>query len=57
MTVQCGNNCRKQRKIYEWVKRIKRWQTNVRDDACSGQAQTVTSGEVKEQIDQHILNN
>jgi hypothetical protein len=35
MTVQYGNNCMNQGKVYEWVGRFKGGQLSVVDGACS----------------------
>jgi hypothetical protein len=60
MTVQYGDNCMSQRKVYERVERFGGggWRSvDDDDDARSGGSLTVTCVEVKERIDQRIRDN
>jgi hypothetical protein len=56
MTVQCGDNCISQRKVYKCIGRLKKRQMTV-NNAHSAWPSSAVHAEVMEQIDQSIQEN
>jgi len=54
MTVQYGDSCLSQRRVYEWVERFQNGRQNVSDEQRSGRPVSVATETVKQQIEQQI---